>query len=295
MSTPPPGRQHALPADVRLRLGHAAVQDIADAAGVDIVHLKGHSVDPDLYPPHRVSSDVDVMVRPGQEERLIAALEQHGWVTETTFESGSLFHHAMTMRDVRFGHVDLHRLFPGLTADPAEVFEGLHRGSSRRPICAIPCTVPSRVDQATIILLHSARDGSRGPQDSAHLRATLTEGEWEAVVARASGWGAGGALAAALGELDAWEDAPDHALWRHMSEGGSRWDLFTARWRALPDLRSRLGLVTSVMIPNPDHLAISLGHRPTRRDLARDVLRRSRDAARGLLRTVRRRGGRDAR
>ena len=288
-----PARQIMLPADVRLRLGHAAVQVVANEARADIFHLKGHSVDHDLYPPGRVSSDVDVMVRPGHEERLIDALESHDWATETTFASGSVFHHAMTLRNDRFGHVDLHRLFPGLTTAPETVFDRVFQESFQRDICAIDCTVPSRTDQATFILLHAARDGSRGPLDVKHLRTALTAAEWQAAVDRARSWGAGGALAAALGELDSWREQPDFEFWRYMSQGGTRWDLFVARWKARTDLRSRTRLLTSSLIPNSDHLAIGLGRRPTAIDSAQEIGRRVRDTVRGAARTAGRRRHRD--
>lgn len=282
--------QRALPRDVRLRLGHAAVQVVADEAGADVLHLKGHSVDSDLYAAGRMSSDVDVMVRPGHEHRLIEHLERHGWQTETTFASGSVFHHAMTMRNERFGHVDLHRLFPGLTTPPAEVFEAVFAQSGRREICAIGCQIPSRRDQASFILLHSARDGSRGPRDARHLRSVLSAEEWQAAVERAESWGAGGALAAALGELESWRDRPDYEFWRYMSQGGTRWDLFTARWKARPTMQERARLVGSSLIPNMDHLAMGLGRRPTVMDVARELARRVRDTVRGVARNVARRG-----
>lgn len=288
-----PIEQRPLHSDVRLRLGHAAVQVIADRAEADIVHLKGHSVDDDLYGAGRHSSDVDVMVRPGHEQRLITALEENGWVTESTFASGSVFHHAMTMRDERFGHVDLHRLFPGLTTPPAELFETVFQTSFRREICAIGCVVPSRTDQATFILLHSARDGSRGPRDAAHLRAVLTAEEWDAVMTRASSWGAGGALAAALGELESWRDQPDYDFWKYMSQGGTRWELFVARWKARPTVSARARLVGTSLIPNTDHLAIGLGRRPRASDVAREMGRRMHDTARGIVHTMKQRARRD--
>lgn len=270
----------SLPLSVLLRLGHGAVQVIADDNEIDIVHLKGHSADPDLYRKGRRSTDVDVLVRPGSEELLVDTLQRHGWEVEARFATGSVFKHAAALTSKRFGHVDVHRTYPGLTKPADEVFQDVWETSEFRTICGIECLVPSRVDQAVFILLHSARDGARGPRDRDHLREVLTEDEWSAVLSRASAWGASTALGAALGAWDDISDSSDFDFWYVMAQGGSRVDLFRARWKAAPGLAARLRLLSSVAHVNRDHLAMNLGHQPTHRDVAREVGHRIGDVIR---------------
>ena len=59
----------AIPLGVRLRLGRAAIQTIADQSGADILHIKGDAVDPSLRPRSRVGTDIDVLVRPAHLTR----------------------------------------------------------------------------------------------------------------------------------------------------------------------------------------------------------------------------------
>ena len=56
----------SIPLSVRLRFGNAAVQVLADEIGVDLLHIKGATVDPSLRPVERTGTDVDVIVRPAQ-------------------------------------------------------------------------------------------------------------------------------------------------------------------------------------------------------------------------------------
>ena len=76
----------SIPLSVRLRFGHAAVQVLADEIGVDLLHIKGATVDPSLRPVERTGTDVDVIVRPAQVARLDRALRQLDWTLYSTFE-----------------------------------------------------------------------------------------------------------------------------------------------------------------------------------------------------------------
>ena len=69
----------AVPFSVRVMLGHAAVQRVADLHAVDILHLKGFALDDTVSWEGRVGSDVDVLVRPDQVGRLLGALSASGW------------------------------------------------------------------------------------------------------------------------------------------------------------------------------------------------------------------------
>lgn len=53
-----------------------------------------------------------------------------GWSTVTTFETGSAFEHAASLWHTALGWVDVHRIFPGITADPDAAFDELWRDRS---------------------------------------------------------------------------------------------------------------------------------------------------------------------
>ena len=78
-----------LPTQVRIAFAHAAVQVLADRAGVDVLHIKGAALDESSATAGRSSSDADVLVRPEHVAALVNAVRGAGWVLETSFESGS--------------------------------------------------------------------------------------------------------------------------------------------------------------------------------------------------------------
>ncbi|MDO5699855.1 MAG: nucleotidyltransferase family protein [Bowdeniella nasicola] len=262
--------------NVRLRLAHATVQYIAQEAGIDLLHIKGYSVSPGLYRPQRASSDVDVLVRPGSEDALVSALLTHGWRLETTFDTGSLFRHAAALWDDRFGHLDVHRSFPGITISAEAAFATLWDRAQSRSICHVECRTLNRIDHATLITLHAGRDGARGRADIEHLRATLDAAEFTAVHARAHELGADVAQSAALGTLQHHHNEPSYHLWRALASDANRVDLFLARYRDAGDLTERIRVLASVIRVNRDHLAMSLGYRPRWRDIWNEHVARTR-------------------
>src|SRR6478736_287123 len=119
----------AVPLEVRLRFGRAAVQVVADRIGVDVLHIKGDAVDPSLRAT-RTGTDVDILVRPADVSRVDRAIRREGWVLYSTFMYGSPFGHAQTYLHDSWGYLDLHRAFPGIRLDPAAAFDilGLESG-----------------------------------------------------------------------------------------------------------------------------------------------------------------------
>ena len=67
-----------VPLGVRVRLGHAAAQHVADAVGARILHLKGYALAESLRWPGRVGTDVDVLVHPGDLKTYLAGLAAAG-------------------------------------------------------------------------------------------------------------------------------------------------------------------------------------------------------------------------
>ena len=68
-----------LPIRVRVAMAHAALQVMADEAGIDVLHIKGVAVDPALRSDRQSGTDADLLVRPAQVEPLIEIMTARGW------------------------------------------------------------------------------------------------------------------------------------------------------------------------------------------------------------------------
>ncbi|BCT77048.1 hypothetical protein SCMU_28900 [Sinomonas cyclohexanicum] len=269
-----------LPLEDRVRLAHALIESAATGAGADLLHIKGYSTFPGLYAPGRESTDVDVIVRPAHVDALVEALRARGWRTVTTFRTGSVFHHAMTLWNDQWGYVDVHRAFPGVGIPADDFFERLWEHRATMDIAGWPCLVPTREHQALMIALHAARDPHRGADDVAYLRSALSPAEWDRVEALAGAVGAHLSFAAATGHLDEWAAHPEHDVWEVMSRGGTRVELFRARWRAAQGTAERAGLLKSLVVVNRDHLRMRLQREPRLADVVREVQMRAADVLR---------------
>ena len=270
------------PVAARVHLAHAVVQKLAEERHIDILHLKG----PAVLPAGRLSSDVDVLVRPTHLSRLVGALESIGWEQRTGFATGSVFAHAANWWHDDWGWVDVHVNWPGVGVDAGQAFDVLARGSIQLPIAHWDCPVPDRTAQRLILVLHSAR--SEGSTDIDHAWRAADPAEQAAVRALAVELDAVVALAAGIGELELHRDHPTYALWRHFTEGGSRLDEWRARLAAAPTARAKAGLVTSAMRVNRDHLRMELGRPPTREEVRARQGQRLRKAADELAKRVKR-------
>ncbi len=260
---------------VRVHLAHAVVQAVADDCGADILHVKGPAIDPRISAQRRTSTDADVIVRPAHVMTYLATLQERGWELRTSFQTGSAFEHAASLWHQQLGWVDVHRQFPGIEVDPAEAFDILWRDSAPASIAHRACRVPGLDAQRLILLIHAAR--SHRPRD--------VEAAWSAeragIKELARELRAEVALAAVTGNLDDFADRPTYLLWRHFSSGsGSRLDEWRARLKAAPSRRAALRLVFRALEVNTDHLAMRLGHQPSRAEVAQEYVKRARVAAR---------------
>ncbi len=273
-----------IPIAARVHLAHAVVQHLAEQADVDLLHIKGPALLPDLRPPARRSSDVDVLVRPSHLHCLVAALECAGWSKRTDFETGSVFAHAANWWHDDWGWVDVHLHWPGVSLEPEVAFDVWSAGADRQPIAHRLCPVPNRTGQLLVLVLHAARGTDRSDVDYAWTRA---DDEQRAATRQLAGvLGAEVALAAALGELEQFRDHPSYALWRHLSEGGeSRIAEWRARFAAASGARARARLLVGSLRVNRDHLGMELGRAPTRAEIRHRQLRRLRRAT-GEVRSI---------
>ncbi|MCK8610131.1 nucleotidyltransferase family protein [Agromyces sp. C10] len=263
-----------VPLAVRLRLGHAAMQHLADSVGVDLLHIKGAAVDPELRPVELHGTDIDVLVRPAQFATLDRTMRRHGWRLHTSFQTGSPFGHAQTYLHETWGYVDVHRFFPGVRLDPDAAFERLWDDRRHLMIAAVSCAVPDTVAQSALLILNvaRARGANASDLDAAWHRADAARrSEIEALVAELR---AEVGFAAALGDLERFRGERDYALWKAVSTGGTRAEEWWGRVRAAPTLSGAVGIVLRAPLVNVDHLQFRLGRRPTRGDVAKEFLAR---------------------
>lgn len=265
-----------LPIRVRVALAHAALQVMADETGLEVLHIKGIAVDPALRSDRQSGTDADLLVRPQHVEPLVETMTARGWHRLTSFESGSPFGHAATFQHPFWGHADLHRSFPGLSADPDDAFDRLWASRGTRELAGVPCPVPGAVGQSVILVLNAARGGGLNARrldvDAVWGQATIERRrEIQALVADL---GAETAFAAATGDLERFRGAPDYDLWRIARDGGTRLEEWVARIKAAPRLRDRLHVAMRAPLVNTDHLGVRLGHTPSRTETLREFVAR---------------------
>lgn len=266
------------PLHTRLRLIHAVFQVLADEVGADILHIKGPAVADELLDTTvlgegddartvtvpRGSGDADVLVRPEHVSKFLRRIEQAGWIRKTHFGRGSAFGHALNVYHPLLGNADIHRAFPGL---PETSYELNWQRHTSKTMGNVPCTVPDLVSQRLILLLHAARSGPRHrDRDRAWGRAT--DDEKLQVRTLAGEVGAQLGLAAALGELEGFEQHPEYELWKYFSAGGdSRLGEWRARWKAARTLRQKFDVVHGFVVLDAALLEAEIGRPPTKRDV----------------------------
>ena len=283
-----------VPTQVRLSLAHAAVQTLADDHGLDVLHVKGLALDPSLRWAGRTSTDVDVLVRPAQVRPFLQLLKAHGWRVITSFESASAFEHSATLWHDQWEHLDLHRTFPGIDRDPGRAFDLLWRDHVDRTIGGVACPLPAIPAQGLLLLLHAARaagDG-RARRDVEHVWEHASEERRQAIRRLVTELQATVAFSVILGELDQHRDAPEYALWRVWSTGGTRLDEWRARVRAAPTLGRKARVMGRSMLVNVDHLRLVRGRPVTRREVVVEFFARPmRGVSQELRRRITRREG----
>ncbi|MEI2779516.1 MAG: nucleotidyltransferase family protein [Tetrasphaera sp.] len=271
-----------VPDMVRAAFGHVALQEVAETAGVDLLHVKGPALDSALSWAGRTSSDADVLVRPRHLVRLLTAVSGVGWRQYDTFAASSAFSHAITFHHDWWGYADIHRLVPGFRVAPEEAFDYLWHRRETTHIAGRPCPVPDRAAQALVLLLHAARsrNPSKGEQDLDQAWFAQRPDFRDEVRRTAAILDAQMPLAVALDDdVDAYWDDPDLDLWMVLSSGGSRLREWKARIKGSHGMRGKAATVAKSVVVNTDHLAIMLGRTPTAQDVAKEVVAR---VARGV-------------
>lgn len=257
------------PLTARIMLSHAYFQRLARNHGVDILHIKGYAFGTDIYRPHRYSSDVDLLVRPAHVEKFVRLLLNEGWSIQAHFETGSVFEHAMTLHHPSWGLTDIHRFFPGLGQDPGRAFEQLWLARTTRTIAHRECTVPSTLDARLLVVLHRARAGAKYSGDMNYLNSIMSWADWLRLGRRARELHSSIAYAAATGGLELYRGSRDWLLWKAVSRPHSPRTLWAGRFIAARGTRQKLRTLKNILLVNEDHLAMDLGHSPTRKEIRR--------------------------
>ncbi|HHU38905.1 MAG TPA: nucleotidyltransferase family protein [Propionibacterium sp.] len=267
-------------------LAAATLQVIADDAGVDLLHIKGASVDPILLQQSEVvdpatgevrtkavprsSVDADVLVRPSHVKRFFAALRAHRWKMVYRFEDGSAFEHASTWIRPGLCHADIHRSFPGIGRRAEDAFDVLWRDRHTITMAGQECLVPHVAAQRLVLILHAVRGGDLGSPDIQRAWAAASEAQRAEVDALATILGADVALAAATGRLEEHRSARDYLLWKTLSTGNrSRTTMWLARVKAQPNPLRAVRTAFHLIAPKEGRLERDLGHRPGPLEVAR--------------------------
>lgn len=256
-----------VPLALRIRLSHAYFQHLADRNNLDILHVKGYAFAQEVYQPGRSSSDVDLLVRPQHIEKLVEAAQQDGWEILARFETGSIFEHAMTLYHGTWGLVDIHRYFPGVGDAQGSAFDTLWKKRRTRDIAHFPCALPSLVDSRIFVVVHGARSDNKYNADIVYLQKTLPPEAWDEMRQRLLELDAEIAFAAALHELDNFKDHPDYLLWKSVSEKTSTFTQWRARFQHAQGIKAKIKVLRNILLVNKDHLAMELGHAPSRQEI----------------------------
>lgn len=256
-----------VPLPIRIQLSHAYFQHLADRLNIDILHVKGYAFAGEIYRPGRSSTDVDLLVRPEHLDRFVEGALGDGWKILTHFETGSIFEHAMTLYHGSWGLVDIHRYFPGLGDSNGSAFESLWNQRRTRNIAHYPCQLPSLIDSRIIVVVHGARSTATTNPDITYLKETLSPSEWDEMRRRLPDLQAEVAFAAAMGELDLFKHHPDYLLWKSVSEDTPDHIRWKARFDHAQGLKEKLHVLTSIFLVNKDHLAMELGHEPSKKEI----------------------------
>ncbi|MFC6353337.1 hypothetical protein ACFP6B_05440 [Rothia nasimurium] len=275
-----------LPLNVRIRLSHAHLQYLATVSSSDILHIKGYIYGPDTYPTTRASSDVDLLVRPEHVEKFVESTVSAGWQILTTFETGSDYHHAMTIYHPTWGLADIHRAFPGIGLDATQAFNRLWEKRRIKTIANVECLTTSLTDSRIIVYVHAARSTSKHKPDVEYLNKILSWEEKKEIEKRVAEIEADLAFAAATGTIEKYSKHPDYLFWKTASQETSNITRWYARIKNAPSLQQKIKTIFDIFLVNQDHLAMELGHQPTRQEVRQKFFTRFKE----LTKTLRKKG-----
>ncbi len=281
----------SIPTRVRLEMLRAAAQVIGDGIGVRMLHIKGDAVDPSLRETRSSGTDVDVLVDPDGVGALHRALRREGWRVYSTFQAGSPFGHAQTYFHDDWGHLDVHRRFPGIQIEDSAAFATLWETRSPRCSAGITYQAPGVDAHAVLLMLNAARDPRRGRAVADDLWARIGDEQRTRCLALVAKLDAVVAFAAAAGQLDSYSHRREYLLWRSVSSGGSRVGEWWGRIRAQRTIRDAISVGMKAVLVNRERLEHRLGRTPSAGDVVVEFFVRTGQGISEAWRSVTRRRG----
>lgn len=157
-------------------LGHALADRAARDAGIRALLIKGPGLTVQGLRGEHESSDVDLLVDPGERDRFVEVMGGHGWVPGPVSTAPTILpKHSRTIRHQAWPiEMDVHDRFPGFLADPQDVFEVLWERRTTVPLAGVDVTTCDPVSHAAVVALHHLRDPARGSSGPA-LAALATD------------------------------------------------------------------------------------------------------------------------
>ncbi|NQX11401.1 nucleotidyltransferase family protein [Microbacteriaceae bacterium VKM Ac-2855] len=109
--------------------------------------------------PDRISTDVDVWIRPRDLRVLTARLEHLGWRERPLDRIDDIFPvHSLTFYHASWGcDIDVHFTFPGCDGEPDAVFDVLMQHTIELPLAHVQVTTLDAIAHAIVIALHGLR------------------------------------------------------------------------------------------------------------------------------------------
>ncbi len=284
-------------------LAHALLSRLAEDVQARVLFIKGPTAVAVGARPVRGSSDVDALVEPTAFRKVCQALERCGWSLRTPLEpvrNGSglaLEHSAHYLHPDWPCDIDVHYLFPGFLAPPAQVFDRLWERRITVTLAGREVSSPDVLGQSLVVALHALRDlaSAHGRHDLEHLTGVLQGAGGERVrelVALADATGAVDTARPLLTTLTCELPAPHRSTglsdWefrqRTMGVPGSLWlgELRRAGWRGRGSL-----LRQAVLPPRELMLSSHLATGATRRQVLGLHLTRWRRGLRALPQALR--------
>lgn len=222
-----------------VELGHAWLQSLADEHGIRALLIKGPALHRHGLRAPRTSADVDLLVEPARFAEFCELLFEAGWRERP----GVLIAQLTSLHSRTFLHdgwpcdVDVHSLYPGFLADPADAFDALWVRRVEMQFAHRACAVPDRAGGILMLALHSLRGATVQDRHAAELEqlvaADLTDDERADVAALAVATGSAATLEAVLPRLGVHVEAPldesrsdDLKRWRQRVAAGSHGSYF---------------------------------------------------------------------
>lgn len=151
-----------------IELAGAFAARVAEKAGIRALLIKGLAAARTGLRPGRIPSDADLLVEPARVGELLEIYARHGWRPRPIPDSfpRALPWHARTLWHEGWPvDIDVHWYWPGMLADPADVFTRLWERRRMTVMAGVPVATTGEADTVLVLALHSLREAKVLPAD----------------------------------------------------------------------------------------------------------------------------------